>query len=123
MKLRIKGNTVRLRLSKSEIDTFIYTGSIQEKTQFVNSIFNYIIKVDENIANINATFETNQLTVYIPAKMVHEWASTNLVGMEYNLPVGNNNFLFILVEKDFKCIDGDLSEDQSDYFENPAKAC
>ena len=37
--------------------------------------------------------------------------------------LGNERKLFLLFEKDFKCIDGEVLEDQSDNFENPLAAC
>ena len=42
--------------------------------------------------------------------------------LEKPLAVNHSEFLYLLLEKDFKCIDVTL-EDQSDYFDNPEKTC
>jgi len=51
------------------------------------------------------------------------WAANEVVGYEHNMDIGNGKQLYLLLEKDFKCIDAPPSEDQSDNFENPHKVC
>ncbi len=122
MKIRIKGNSVRIRLSKSETELFAAKGYLEERTDFGNSTFIYSIKKTED-ENISANFINGNITVHIPQNLLHQWAKSNLVSLEYNMPVGSDKYLYILLEKDFKCIDAVVTEDQSDYFENPAKSC
>jgi hypothetical protein len=45
--------------------------------------------------------------------MAVEWASTDRVGYE-----SNHNQMYLLIEKDFKCLDN-VAEDQSDNYPNP----
>ena len=122
MKIRIKGNSLRIRLSKSEVDLFAKTGYLEERTDFGNSVFRYAVKSSGN-KNLSADFINNNIILYVPKTLLDQWASTNLVSIVYDHPVSNSNFLNLLLEKDFKCIDALLTEDQSDYFENPAKSC
>ena len=49
----------------------------------------------------------------MPQVMVKEWADTERVGFENKTPA-----FFLLVEKDFKCLDN-VAEDQSDNYPNP----
>jgi hypothetical protein len=49
----------------------------------------------------------------MPITMVKIWDSTDRVGFEYQ-----DKDLFLLVEKDFKCLDN-VAEDQSDNYPNP----
>jgi hypothetical protein len=49
----------------------------------------------------------------MPDLMANEWALTERVGLEHQ-----DNGLFLLVEKDFKCLDN-VAEDQSDNYPNP----
>ena len=51
--------------------------------------------------------------MYMPAAMTVEWASTDRVGYE-----SNHNQMYLLIEKDFKCLDN-VAEDQSDNYPNP----
>ncbi len=49
----------------------------------------------------------------MPEIMAAEWEITDRVGFE-----GFDNDLFLLIEKDFKCLDETI-EDQSDNYDNP----
>ena len=44
MKLRIKGNTIRFRLTKSEVEYFGNTLFIEEQTSFPNNALSYSLK-------------------------------------------------------------------------------
>jgi Family of unknown function (DUF7009) len=122
MKIRIKGNSVRIRLSKPEVDLFAKTGYLEEKTDFGSSVFRYAVKSSCN-EHLSADFINNNIILYVPKKLMEQWVFTNQVGIVYDLPVSNGNFLNLLLEKDFKCIDTLVTEGQADYFENPAKSC
>ena len=43
-------------------------------------------------------------------------------GFENNMDFGDGKQLFLLIEKDFVCLDETI-EDQSDNYENPSKTC
>lgn len=122
MKIRIKGNSIRIRLSKSETTIFATKGYLEERTYFGNSNFIYAVKsTEEN--TISADFINGSITMNVPKHLIEEWTASNLVALDYNMPLGNEKNLYLLLEKDFKCIDAVITEDQSDYFENPAKSC
>ncbi len=122
MKIRIKGNSIRLRLSKSEIDRFAATSYLEEKTEFGVSSLVYAIAADKNASELSANFEANKITVQVPTHMHREWTTTDCVGFENKLKTGENSYLLLLIEKDFVCLDNTL-EDQSDNFPNPNSVC
>lgn len=122
MKIRMKGNTFRLRLSKTEVGMFAAKGYVEERTDFGSDTLIYAVK-STNDETMSAGFVNGNITLYVPHHLLQQWAATNLVGLDYNMPVSNDRHLYILLEKDFKCIDAVATEDQSDYFENPAKSC
>lgn len=123
MKIRIKGNSVRYRLSKPELDLFAKEGYLEEKTEFPTGQLCYAIQKLFDGKNLDASFTGKKLTMFVPHEMMTEWTGTDKVGFNYNLPVDDNKTLFLLIEKDFKCIDGEETEDQSDYYDNPIKSC
>lgn len=41
MKLRIQGNSLRLRLTKTEVNTFCKTGNFEQQTRFTENTFTY----------------------------------------------------------------------------------
>jgi hypothetical protein len=46
-----------------------------------------------------------------------------VVGFSGEKPLTGQENLFLLVEKDFKCIDAEVIEDQSDNYEHPTNSC
>jgi len=122
MKIRIRGNSVRMRISKSELDTFAKEGHLEEVTEFGNPNFGYALQSKPGIENLSAEFSGNKITVYVPEEMRTEWTKTDIVGFDNNMDIGNGKSLFILIEKDYACIDNVL-EDQSDNFVNPNAVC
>lgn len=112
MKIRIKGNSLRYRLTKSDIDCFSNNGYIEETICFGNQKLVYALqrfRVDE----LTADFNDQKIVLYVPLAITEEWTTTDRVGFE-----NNDSSLYLLIEKDFKCLDN-VAEDQSDNYPNP----
>jgi hypothetical protein len=122
MKIRIKGNSLRYRLTKSEVSTLAQQGIIEEQTEFPGSTLTYAIKAT-GTPELSAAFEHETITLSVPNHMLQQWADTNQVGLEQHMLLPGGGSCFLLIEKDFKCIDADAGEDQSDFFENPNLTC
>ena len=123
MKLRIKGNSLRIRLTRSEVDQLAVTGYLEEKTIFGDRELVYVLESKEGISALQAAFSDEKITMFVPSSIPAAWATNEIVGYDNNMDTGNGNHLYLLLEKDFKCIDAPPSEDQSDNFENPHKTC
>ncbi len=121
MKLRIKGNTIRLRLSKKEVEQLCKEGIIREQTNFVDTSFVYSIQKGTNTDTIKAAYKQNELAVFIPSALIRGWETNAIISFDNRLSDGSLPELLVLIEKDFKCIDNS-TEDQSDNYENP-KTC
>ncbi len=121
MKIRIRGNSIRLRLSKSEVERFGKEGYLQESTHFGNATFSYAIK-QADIAHLGADFQDNTVTVLVPTNMATEWVSNDIVGFDHHMDLPNGDKLYLLVEKDFKCLDK-THENQDDNYEHPKGVC
>jgi hypothetical protein len=120
MKLRIKSNSLRIRLTKTEVSTLVNTGYLEDQTAFPGNSFTYALQTSD-ADQLSASFTDNKITLFIPATWILHWADNDTVGFKGSMPVGNSS-LFLLVEKDFVCLD-ETTEDQSDNFENPKSAC
>jgi len=118
MKLRMKANTVRFRLTKPEVKLIGEKGYIEEKTDFVPMPFFYAVKADNSISELRADFKNNGITLFIPEAWAKVWDSSEQVGLEGWMKTKDDRSIYLLIEKDFKCLD-ETSEDQSDNFENP----
>jgi len=122
MKIRIQGNSIRIRLSKTEVDTLASAGFLEEKTSFANTSFFYCLKSKSGQSALSATYEDHKITMFVPEEFLSNWPVNNIVGVDANMPVSETETLYLLLEKDFKCLDN-VNEDQSDNFENPKKTC
>jgi len=112
MKLRLNGNSLRLRLSQSDVATLAERGRVDETISFPNGPLVYSIE-SASTATIQALFENNRIRVTLPAAEAQRWMMSDEIGLE------NPNFSpRILIEKDFQCIHRD-SEEDTDGFPNP----
>lgn len=112
MKIRIKGNSLRYRLTRSEVTALAAQGYIEEKVNFGATALTYALQ--RIVAGtLQAFFENNKITLYMPDRMVEEWANTDRVGFQ-----SRESELHLLIEKDFTCLDN-VEEDQSDNYPNP----
>jgi hypothetical protein len=116
MKIRIKGNSLRYRLTRSEVERLAATGCVEERINFGEATLVYSLRTTSQL-RLLASFKDNRITVYLPASMSNEWASTGKVGFNERVPLGAET-LVLLVEKDFTCLDN-IEEDQSDNYPNP----
>ena len=65
-------------------------------------------------------FKAGVIRVALPAEDLNSWASTQEIGLYFELPA-NGNVLKIAVEKDLECLDGPPEESDPDAF--PRKNC
>lgn len=118
MKIRIKGNSVRLRLTQSEVDRVKTEGEVSEKTEFGSGLFIYrlVLKPTEEL---DADFIGGRIVVTMPEETGIAWAIGDEVGIEGT----TENGVSILIEKDFQCLTERAHEDESDLFPNPNESC
>jgi hypothetical protein len=120
MKIRIKGNSLRCRLTRHEVEHFSETGLVEERVNFGSAALSYAL-CSTDAGELSATFGNNRITLYLPAALVEEWIRTDKVGFEHRMPLdGAEESLHLLVEKDYTCLDN-VEEDQSDNYPNPLK--
>jgi hypothetical protein len=123
MKIRIKDNSIRFRLTKTEVDSFARLGFLENRTEFLNDpAFYYCLQKKKDITALEASFTGGRISVFVPEKMAEEWATTDIVGFDNKMTIGEDKELFLLIEKDFVCLDHTF-EDQSDNYPNPNKVC
>ncbi len=124
MKLRIKGNTIRLRLTRPEVESLGVgeVARVEERTRFGDGAeLVYRLVVDASAATPGATFVGGVVTVTLPSVVAKRWARENVVGLEHVEALRDGGELRILVEKDFACLDQSMTrgEDQQGAYPNP----
>ena len=112
MKIRIKGNSLRYRLTKSDMYRLSHEGYLEDKTDFGGRVLIYAIQKSKD-TQLSAFFNDNVICMRVPEKMIDELENTDRTGFE-----GSEGNLHLLVEKDFTCLD-EVAEDQSDNYPNP----
>ena len=123
MKLRIRGNSVRLRLSRGEVEAFDRAGRVEDAVRFgPGSCLTYALERTTDAA-VAARLRGDGVVVLIPAALAETWCRTDQVGLEGEQPTGDGELLRILVEKDFTCLKTRSGEDESDAFPNPHDHC
>lgn len=122
MKLRIKGNSVRVRLTQSEVAEFAENGKFEDRTEFgvePAQYLSYAVIAESGAEEISANFENGRISIIIPQIIAENWSQTEqtAVSAEQNLPSGKT--LRILIEKDFACLTPRPEEDESDNYPHP----
>lgn len=116
MKLRIKDNSVRYRLTRSEVATLAAEGRLAAYTAFAGKAFTYAIEAVDG-DRMTADFVGNGILLNMPKAMIETLYNTDKVGFD-----DRSGPVSLLVEKDFACIDN-TEEDQSDNYPNPSLSC
>jgi|SRR6516164_11679096 hypothetical protein len=107
MKLRMHGNSLRFRLSPSEVATLASEGKLEESVQITpaaSDLFIYVLETSAQCQEVRAWRCDCKLGVTLPEQLVRSWAASDQVGIEQTQPVGAGAHLRITVEKDFDCL-------------------
>lgn len=122
MKIRLKENSLRIRLLRSEVDKLVKEGYLEEQTAFVNHTLIYAVQSREVGEQLSADFIENKITMHVPISLISDWAINSIIGFSAKMPITETINLSLLLEKDFVCND-ETTEDQSDNYINPDKTC
>jgi len=122
MKLRIRGDSIRLRLTQSEVKKLAEEGRVEELTRFgPDERFTYAISFGGTV--LSAKLVSRGLEITVPDEVARTWASSDAVSIEGARDLGDGSTLRILVEKDFACLTERPHEDDADAFPNPNSTC
>jgi len=122
MKLRIRGNTVRIRVSQNEMNEISKVGLTQDSAEFgPGSRLNYRVEVVPQ-GLISASYTGDCINVKLPQDVVDRWESPDEVSIVAEQLLDDGGRLKILVEKDFACLAPRAGEeDETDMFPNPRR--
>jgi len=122
MKLRIKGNSIRLRITPSEMKRLLDAGRIDETVYFAadeNARLTYALELAPVVSAITVRWAPQQVAIVLSSEEARRWAGSLDVGLygQMNTPRGP---MELAVEKDFACLDKSDAENL-DTFPNPRK--
>src|SRR5687768_2794560 len=119
MKLRIRGDTIRLRLTQAEVAALAANGVVEETTSFgPGTSFGYAVVARGT--SLAASLSGSRIEVALPVEAARAWATNEEVGIEGEQAAEGARRLRILVEKDFACLKPRVGEDDTDAFPNPS---
>ena len=120
MKLRIRGNSLRLRLSQSEVQSLSEQGAVEDRIEFPGGArLVYRLRADKNTAEISSDYGKDLIEVRVPEALARQWCGTDLVTLDGEQTTASGQ-LRLKVEKDFACLAPREGEDESDNFAHPA---
>lgn len=119
MKLRIKKNSLRLRVTRPELARLMESGQLQETIEFgaaADARLSYGLAIGNTGDAIALEYRDGTVTVVLSPAAARRWAESDEAGISAAGKVD------VLVEKDFACLDRDDPED-AEAFPNPKAGC
>jgi hypothetical protein len=121
MKLRIKGNSLRLRVTPSEVEHLLGDGAIREHVQLTanpKDRLTYAVISSLSGTTTTVAYQSGNITVSVPQIELKRWADGDDVGVYAEVALGDDRVLSVTIEKDFACLDRSDAENE-DTFPNP----
>jgi hypothetical protein len=120
MKLRLLDNSIRMRLTRPEVEAALNNGLVKGQVTFAGKhSFSYVLESSPATVKTDAQISNNQLTVTVPESEIRDWADSDQVTISAEQALDDGTYLKILVEKDFACLAPRDGEDESDMFPHP----
>lgn len=119
MKLRVRDNSIRIRLTRSEVLSLAEGNVIEQVTPFsrTNRLVSRIVPVAGS--TVTMTFQGERIELHLSAEWIHQWANSEVIGTTIKQPIDETHFLIIIVEKDFQCLHPDHKQ-ENDAYPHPA---
>jgi hypothetical protein len=112
MKLRIQGNSLRLRLTQKDVAHLSGHGRVESLIEFSPGQARvYRLEGSFCAKSVDAAFDGQAIRVTIPAHVMTQWAESDQVSIEAQSSAG----LQLLIEKDFQCLHGRGEQDRDAY--------
>ncbi|MEO6952761.1 MAG: hypothetical protein ABI321_13210 [Polyangia bacterium] len=119
MKLRVRGNSIRLRLTRAEVARIAGGESVEEVTVFsADARFGYRFECDATIASAAARYTDGTMCIVWPAQDAVAWARSEQVGLAASCSIPDG-MLQLVVEKDFACLAPREGGEDVDTFPHP----
>ena len=117
MKLRLQGNSLRLRLKRSEVERLCGAGAVEESVEFGGgATLSYRLEISAGAGQAEAAFRNGAVTVSVGANAAQAWAGSDEVGI-----YAQSGGLAVSIEKDFRCLTRPLDEQERDTYPHPGQ--
>ncbi len=117
MKLRLQGNSVRLRLTRPEVERLCQTGLVEESANFGGSgTLTYRLRTVSHSDAVHAVLQDGAIAISIGKNAAGAWAGSDEVGI-----YAQAGDLLISIEKDFRCLTRPLDDQERDAYPHPGE--
>ena len=121
MKLRIKGDSLRLRISPNEVTRLLQSGRVEETIHFGQAddakLTYAMLTSSTGEHDVTVRHSPQEIAVIVPLAQVRAWAGGEEVGMYAAVDTGAGR-LELAVEKDFACL-GKSNDENRDTYPHP----
>ena len=122
MKLRFRSNSLRLRVNRREVESLSGGSVLREQVHFPGDTQLAYLLAKSSVSSPEVHFAQGVIRVAIPSDHVENWASSDDIGMYFELPA-NGSFLKVAVEKDLECNEAPVEERDPDAYSRAGKNC
>ncbi len=115
MKLRFRGNSLRLRVNRREVETLTSGTALREEVVFPNDKrLSYVFEPQAR-ASPQVSFDGGVIRVNAPLSAVQDWARSDSIGLYFDI-AAQDAMLKVAIEKDLACVDGPPEERDPEAF-------
>jgi len=122
MKLRIRQNSLRLRVNQREVATLASGAPLEERLEFPGGgSLAYVLEASPKQAP-GASFEGGVVRILAPRSEIQAWAANDSIGIYFDLPA-NGDKLKVAIEKDLECVEARAEERDPYAFSRGTSQC
>ncbi|MBI1347796.1 hypothetical protein GC163_16090 [bacterium] len=128
MKLRIKGNSLRVRLDRRDLDQLVTNGRVEDVIRFgvgeQNQLTYAVMAGSVPRGQPQVQYRPGQILLLMDPADAVEWQQSERVGFDL-VQSGEAGDIRLLLEKDFACLDRPAGSEAGDEwaFPNPSNVC
>ncbi|HVJ85005.1 MAG TPA: hypothetical protein VM452_05125 [Caulifigura sp.] len=128
MKLRIHGQTIRVRIDQHDLEQLLRDGRVTDETRFGDEpdrCFSCLLEIAGPPNSLpGVDYDRGRFVIQLGRDTANDWRNADLVGFKTTREEGGR-MIRLMLEKDFACLDRPVGEEREDAyaFLNPAEHC
>lgn len=120
MKLRIYGNSIRLRLNRREVGEFAATARLEQAFEYgpgAGDRLLYALEASKSAPETAVRVAGQTITIILPVALAQAWTNTERVAVTVDVTLDADKRMTVLVEKEFRRLHG--ANNDPDLYPNP----
>jgi hypothetical protein len=118
MKLKLHGNSIRVRLNRREVARFAEEGRLEETFAYeLGRRLAYGLESSADVSSVGVRVDDGGIFVVLPLGLAAHWTGGDQVGISGSVPLEGGQAVSVLVEKEFRRLHG--ANKDPDLYPNP----